>query len=125
MRYFITGTAGFIGFHLARRLLEDGHEVVGFDGMTPYYSLKLKEARNAALMQFPSFHGVIGMLEDSELLKDAVKAFRPDVMIHLAAQAGVRYSLENPKAYLDSNLVGSWNILEVARDMGVAHLMLA
>ncbi|RWX76644.1 NAD-dependent epimerase/dehydratase family protein [Neorhizobium lilium] len=125
MRYFITGTAGFIGFHLARRLLEEGHEVVGFDGMTPYYSLRLKEARNAALVQFPSFHAVMGMLEDGELVKDNVSAFRPDVIIHLAAQAGVRYSLENPKAYLDSNLVGSWNILEAARDIGVGHLMLA
>jgi UDP-glucuronate 4-epimerase len=125
MRYFITGTAGFIGFHLARRLLEEGHEVVGYDGMTPYYSLRLKEARNAALTQFPSYHSVMGMLEDGGLLRDLAKAFPPDVMIHLAAQAGVRYSLENPKAYLDSNLIGSWNILEVAREIGVGHLMLA
>jgi UDP-glucuronate 4-epimerase len=125
MRYFITGTAGFIGFHLARRLLEEGHEVVGFDGMTPYYSLRLKEARNAALVQFPSFHAVMGMLEDGTLVRDSVTAFRPDVIIHLAAQAGVRYSLENPKAYLDSNLVGSWNVLEAAREVGVGHLMLA
>ena len=125
MRYFITGTAGFIGFHLARRLLEEGHDVAGFDGMTPYYSLKLKEARNAALVQFPSFHAIMGMLEDAALLKAAVSAFKPDVIVHLAAQAGVRYSLENPKAYLDSNLVGSWNILEAAREVGVGHLMLA
>jgi UDP-glucuronate 4-epimerase len=125
MRYFITGTAGFIGFHLARRLLEDGHEVLGFDGMTPYYSLRLKEARNAGLAQFPSFRPVIGMLEDKALLDKSVEDFKPDVMIHLAAQAGVRYSLENPKAYLDSNLIGSWNILEIARNYGVGHLMLA
>jgi len=125
MRYFITGTAGFIGFHVARRLLEQGHEVLGFDGMTPYYSLRLKEARNAALTQFPSFRPVIGMLEDRVLLENAVADFRPDVLIHLAAQAGVRYSLENPKAYLDSNLVGSWNILEIARAYGMSHLMLA
>ncbi|UIK07582.1 NAD-dependent epimerase/dehydratase family protein [Neorhizobium galegae] len=125
MRYFITGTAGFIGFHLARRLLEDGHEVLGFDGMTPYYSLRLKEARNAGLAQFPAFRPVIGMLEDKSLLDKSVEDFKPDVMIHLAAQAGVRYSLENPKAYLDSNLIGSWNILEIARNYGVGHLMLA
>jgi UDP-glucuronate 4-epimerase len=125
MRYFITGTAGFIGFHLARRLLEDGHEVLGFDGMTPYYSLRLKEARNAGLAQFPAFRPVIGMLEDKSLLDRSVEDFKPDVLIHLAAQAGVRYSLENPKAYLDSNLVGSWNILEIARNYGVGHLMLA
>lgn len=125
MRYFITGTAGFIGFHLARRLLEDGHEVLGFDGMTPYYSLRLKEARNAGLAQFPAFRPVIGMLEDKSLLDKSVEDFKPDVLIHLAAQAGVRYSLENPKAYLDSNLIGSWNILEIARNYGVGHLMLA
>ncbi|CAN7584830.1 NAD-dependent epimerase/dehydratase family protein [Neorhizobium sp. LjRoot104] len=125
MRYFITGTAGFIGFHLARRLLEDGHEVLGFDGMTPYYSLRLKEARNAGLTQFPAFRPVIGMLEDKSLLDKSVEDFKPDVLIHLAAQAGVRYSLENPKAYLDSNLIGSWNILEIARNYGVGHLMLA
>ena len=125
MRYFITGTAGFIGFHLARRLLEDGHEVLGFDGMTPYYSLRLKEARHAGLAQFPTFRPVIGMLEDKALLEEAVSSFKPDVLIHLAAQAGVRYSLENPKAYLDSNLVGSWNILEIARAHQVGHLMLA
>ena len=125
MRYFITGTAGFIGFHLARRLLEQGHQVLGFDGMTPYYSLRLKEARHAGLAQFPTFRPVIGMLEDKPLLEEAISGFKPDVMVHLAAQAGVRYSLENPKAYLDSNLVGSWNILELARTHGVGHLMLA
>ncbi|MDE1160029.1 MAG: NAD-dependent epimerase/dehydratase family protein [Neorhizobium sp.] len=125
MRFFITGTAGFIGFHLARRLLEQGHDVAGFDGMTAYYSLKLKEARNAALAQFPRFSSTIGMLEDKALLGETVSAFRPDVIIHLAAQAGVRYSLENPKAYLDSNLVGSFNILEIAREISVGHLMLA
>ncbi|MGR6467600.1 NAD-dependent epimerase/dehydratase family protein [Rhizobium sp. PAMB 3182] len=125
MRYFITGTAGFIGFHLARRLLEDGHEVFGIDGMTRYYNLKLKEARNAALAQFPSFTGRIGMLEDNGFLREAVMDAKPDVMIHLAAQAGVRYSLENPKAYLDSNLVGTWNILELAKELQIGHLMLA
>ncbi|WJH41851.1 NAD-dependent epimerase/dehydratase family protein [Aliirhizobium terrae] len=125
MRFFITGTAGFIGFHLARKLLQEGHEVVGYDGMTPYYSLRLKEARNAGLVQFPSFRFVEGMLEDKALLNETVRSFKPDVIVHLAAQAGVRYSLENPKAYLDSNLIGSWNILEIAREAGVGHLMLA
>ncbi len=90
MRYFISGTAGFIGFHLARRLLENGHEVMGFDGMTAYYSLRLKEARNAGLAQFPSFTPVLGMLEDKALLEKSVADFKPDVMVHLAAQAGVR-----------------------------------
>jgi len=125
MHYLVTGTAGFIGFHLARRLLEDGHRVTGFDGLTPYYNLKLKEGRHAALAQFPSFRPVIGMLEDREALYSACDHGQPDVMIHLAAQAGVRYSLENPRAYLDSNLLGSWNVLELAREVGVRHLMLA
>lgn len=125
MRYLITGTAGFIGFHLARRLLQDGHEVVGFDGMTPYYSLKLKESRHAALAQFPTFKSIIGMLEDKDALEAAVLIQTPDVIVHLAAQAGVRYSLENPKAYLDSNLSGTWNVLELAKTVGVKHLMLA
>ncbi len=125
MRYFITGTAGFIGFHLARRLLQDGHEVAGFDGMTAYYNLRLKEARHAALAQFPSFRPTLAMLEDRAALVKAMIDFQPDVIIHLAAQAGVRYSLENPKAYLDSNLIGSWNILELAKTLKVGHLMLA
>ncbi|HEY9211880.1 MAG TPA: NAD-dependent epimerase/dehydratase family protein [Ancylobacter sp.] len=125
MRYFITGTAGFIGFHLARRLLEDGHDVVGYDGMTHYYNVRLKEARHAALAQFPNFTPRIGMLEDREFLGQSVREARPDVIVHLAAQAGVRYSLENPKAYLDSNLIGSWNILELAKEIGVGHLLLA
>ncbi len=125
MRYFITGTAGFIGFHLARRLLQDGHEVAGFDGMTAYYNLRLKEARHAALAQFPAFRPTLAMLEDRAALEKAMFDFQPDVIIHLAAQAGVRYSLENPKAYLDSNLIGSWNILELAKTLKVGHLMLA
>ncbi|RCW27791.1 UDP-glucuronate 4-epimerase [Ciceribacter lividus] len=125
MRYFITGTAGFIGFHLARRLLQDGHEVAGFDGMTAYYNLRLKEARHAALAQFPAFRPTLAMLEDRAALEKAMIDFQPDVIVHLAAQAGVRYSLENPKAYLDSNLIGSWNILELAKTLKVGHLMLA
>jgi UDP-glucuronate 4-epimerase len=125
MRYFITGTAGFIGFHLARRLLQDGHAVVGFDGMTHYYNIKLKHMRNAALAQFPGFRAVTAMLEDRKALEAAVARAKPDVLVHLAAQAGVRYSLENPRAYLTSNLEGSWNILEIAKDVGVNHLMLA
>lgn len=125
MHYLLTGTAGFIGFHLARRLLENGHQVTGFDGMTPYYNLRLKEARHAALVQFPSFRPVIGMLEDRQSLQATCDNGKPDVIVHLAAQAGVRYSLDNPKAYLDSNLLGSWNVLELAREAEVKHLMLA
>jgi UDP-glucuronate 4-epimerase len=125
MHYFITGTAGFIGFHLARRLLQDGHRVTGFDGLTPYYNVKLKHMRHAALAQFPSFTPAIAMLEDREKLEAVIAEAQPDVLIHLAAQAGVRYSIENPRSYISSNVDGSWNILEFAERYKVKHLMLA
>ena len=125
MRYLITGTAGFIGFHLARRLLDDGHFVTGFDGMTPYYDIRLKERRHAILARSNGFKPVIGMLEDRDALEKAAELGEPDVIVHLAAQAGVRYSLENPKAYVDSNLLGSWNMLELAKAVQPRHLLLA
>lgn len=125
MRYLITGTAGFIGFHLARRLLDDGHFVTGFDGMTPYYDVRLKERRHAILARSNGFKPVIGMLEDRDALDRAAEAGEPDLIVHLAAQAGVRYSLENPKAYVDSNLLGSWNVLELAKAVKPRHLLLA
>ncbi|MDE1992374.1 MAG: NAD-dependent epimerase [Rhizobiaceae bacterium] len=125
MRYLITGTAGFIGFHLARRLLEDGHFVVGFDGMTPYYDVKLKEKRHAILARSNGFKAVVGMLEDKAALDHAAELAEPDVIVHLAAQAGVRYSLENPKSYVDSNVTGSFNVLELARSLQPKHLLLA
>jgi len=125
MRYLITGTAGFIGFHLAKRLLDDGHFVTGFDGMTPYYDVRLKERRHAILARSNGFKPVIGMLEDRDALDRAAEAGEPDVIVHLAAQAGVRYSLENPKAYVDSNLLGSWNVLELAKAVKPRHLLLA
>ena len=125
MRFLITGTAGFIGFHLARRLIDAGHFVTGFDGMTPYYDVRLKEARHAILGRSNGFKPVIGMLEDVAALQRAADAAEPEVIIHLAAQAGVRYSLENPRAYVEANLVGSFNVLELARTVGVKHLMLA
>ncbi|MGY5802696.1 NAD-dependent epimerase [Rhizobium sp. LEGMi12c] len=125
MRYLITGTAGFIGFHLAKRLLDEGHFVVGFDGMTPYYDVKLKEKRTAILARSNGFKAVTGMLEDKTALEHAAELAEPDVIVHLAAQAGVRYSLENPRSYVDSNLVGSFNILELARNLQPKHLLLA
>ncbi|WP_018267108.1 NAD-dependent epimerase/dehydratase family protein [Methylosinus sp. LW4] len=125
MRVFVTGTAGFIGFHLAQRLLELGHRVDGFDGLTPYYDVTLKESRHARLASFEGFRPHIAMLEDMEALTRAVTAAEPEVIVHLAAQAGVRYSLENPRAYVDANLVGGFNILELARTQGVRHLLMA
>jgi len=125
MRYLITGTAGFIGFHLAKRLLDEGHFVVGFDGMTPYYDVRLKEKRTAILARSNGFKAVTAMLEDKAALDHAAELAEPDVIVHLAAQAGVRYSLENPRSYVDSNLVGSFNILELARNLQPKHLLLA
>ncbi len=125
MRYFITGTAGFIGFHLARLLLAGGASVTGYDGMTPYYDVSLKERRHAILAQSPRFRPVIGLLEDTGRLRQAAREAEPDVVIHLAAQAGVRYSLENPRAYIDSNLLGSFNLLEVVRELQIRHLIVA
>lgn len=125
MRYFVTGTAGFIGFHLAKRLLEEGHSVVGFDGMTDYYDVALKEKRHAILERSDRFRAVIGLLEDNAALNAAADSAEPDVIVHLAAQAGVRYSLENPRSYIDSNVVGSFNILELAARLKPKHLLLA
>lgn len=125
MRLLVTGTAGFIGFHLARRLIADGHVVIGFDGMTPYYDVRLKQARHEILARSNGFTAVTGMLEDAGALRRAADLAMPDVIVHLAAQAGVRYSMENPHAYIDANLVGSWNLLELAANLKVQHLLLA
>lgn len=125
MRYFVTGTAGFIGFHVARRLLQEGHSVTGFDGLTPYYNVKLKQMRHSALAQFPIFTPVIAMLEDRKALEAAMDIANPEVLIHFAAQAGVRYSLENPHSYLTSNVEGSWNILELAAKRQIGHVLMA
>ena len=122
---FITGTAGFIGFHLASLLLKEGFRVVGFDGMTDYYDVRIKERRHQMLLQNQHFTAHIGMLEDFEKLHALMMAEKPDVIVHLAAQAGVRYSLENPRAYLDANITGTFNVMECARELGVDHLLMA
>jgi UDP-glucuronate 4-epimerase len=125
MRILVTGTAGFIGFHLARRLLADGHRVCGLDGMTPYYDVALKEARHAALRRSDAFSGHVVMLEDFAALRRIAADFAPGIIVHLAAQAGVRYSLENPRAYVDANLTGAFNVMEVARAAAVGHFLVA
>jgi UDP-glucuronate 4-epimerase len=125
MRFLITGSAGFIGFHLAKRLLDEGHEIVGIDGFTPYYDVELKERRHAQLVEQNRYQGHRGMIEDRTVLTQAWKGPAFDVVIHLAAQAGVRYSIENPRAYIDSNLVATFNILEMCRNHRVPHLLLA
>ncbi|MDQ0304629.1 NAD-dependent epimerase/dehydratase family protein [Ancylobacter polymorphus] len=124
-RIFITGTAGFIGFHLARLLLAQGWRVHGYDGMTDYYDVRLKQRRHAMLAQNEGFAATEAMLEDFATLKRTVEDFQPDVIVHLAAQAGVRYSLENPRAYIDANLIGTFNVMECARAVPVQHLLMA
>jgi len=121
----VTGTAGFIGFHLARLLVAEGFRVVGYDGMTPYYDPALKRARHQALLQSPGFSCDEGMLEDMPRLQALCQRERPDVIVHLAAQAGVRYSLEAPRAYVEANIIGTFNVMECARELGVAHLLIA
>lgn len=125
MRFLITGTAGFIGFHLAKRLLDDGHFIVGYDGMTDYYDRRLKESRHAILKRSNGFQAVEARLEDIDALTRATDAAEPDVIVHLAAQAGVRYSIEHPRTYVDSNLIGSYNVLDVAKKAKPKHLLFA
>jgi UDP-glucuronate 4-epimerase len=125
MRFLVTGTAGFIGFHVARRLLRDGHEVIGIDGLTTYYDVMLKQRRLAILNEDRGFRAHEFMLEDDGAVMALFAAEKPDFVIHLAAQAGVRYSIENPRAYINANVVGTFNILEACRAHPVRHLMLA
>ena len=121
----ITGSAGFIGFHLARELMAEGYRVHGYDGMTDYYDVRIKQKRHAMLAEHNAFSATEAMLEDADTLRKTCEEFRPDVIVHLAAQAGVRYSLENPRAYLDANIVGTFNVMECARELAIDHLLMA
>jgi len=124
-RILVTGTAGFIGFHLAKLLLAEGFIVHGYDGMSDYYDVTLKQRRHQMLLQSPGFSATEALLEDGETLDRVFDDFKPDVIVHLAAQAGVRYSLENPRAYLDANVIGTFNVMEAARRLEVQHLLMA
>lgn len=125
MNFFVTGAAGFIGFHLCLRLLDEGHRVVGYDGLTPFYDDGLKAGRVALLAGLPGFTLVEAMLEDAEALNAALAGSGADVIVHLAAQAGVRYSIEAPHTYISSNLVGMANLLEAARLHPPKHFVFA
>ena len=124
-RVLITGSAGFIGYHLAALLLAEGFTVHGYDGMTDYYDVRLKQRRHAMLHQHAGFTATEGMLEDTALFDRTADAFAPDIIIHLAAQAGVRYSLENPRAYVVANVTGTFTVIEAARRHAVRHLLIA
>jgi len=121
----VTGSAGFIGFHLSSLLLKQGHRVIGLDGMTDYYDVSLKERRHEILKENEGFSCHIGMLEDYDNLSKIFEKEAPEIVVHLAAQAGVRYSLENPRAYINSNLIGTFNVMECAREFSVKHLLMA
>ena len=125
MRILVTGAAGFIGSALSQRLLARGDEVLGYDNLNDYYDPTLKDARLARLTPHANFRFVRASLEDREAMSRAFADFRPQRVVNLAAQAGVRYSLENPHAYIDSNIVGFTNILEACRHGGVEHLVYA
>jgi len=124
-KILITGAAGFIGFHLSQRLLAAGHAVVGLDNLNDYYDVRLKEARLARLTSLPNFRFVRHGLEERDRVQQLFSTENFEMVVNLAAQAGVRYSLTNPHAYIDSNIVGFLNILEGCRHSGVKHLVYA
>ncbi len=125
MKILVTGVAGFIGFNLSRRLLSEGHEVCGIDNLNDYYDVNLKKTRLSIIEKNPKFKFVLGDLADRENIKKLFETNQFDYVVNLAAQAGVRYSIENPASYVDSNLVGFGNILEGCRHSGVKHLVYA
>ena len=125
MKILVTGTAGFIGSALALRLLARGDQVIGVDNLNDYYDVTLKEARLARLQGHPAFTDLRLNIEDSDAMREVFATHRPERVVNLAAQAGVRYSLENPMAYVTTNMVGFANILEGCRHHGVEHLVYA
>jgi UDP-glucuronate 4-epimerase len=125
MKIFITGSSGFIGFHLSKKLLDKGHTVHGFDSMNNYYDVKLKKARYQILKKYKKFIFTKGKLENHKILSKSILKFKPSVIIHLAAQAGVRHSIDKPRAYLDPNINGTYNIIELAKKVNIKHLLIA
>ncbi|MEO1641284.1 MAG: SDR family NAD(P)-dependent oxidoreductase, partial [Pseudomonadota bacterium] len=121
----ITGTAGFIGFHLAKLLLDEGFRVTGYDAITDYYDVALKQRRHQILLQNPGFTCHEARLEDMDRLAQVCEDAQPDIIVHLAGQAGVRYSLENPRSYMEANVMGTFNVMECAKAHSVDHLLMA
>jgi len=125
MRILVTGSAGFVGYHLSRRLLAEGHTVTGIDSLSNYYDVRLKEARHAMLQQSTCFKAFIGRLEDMSLLQEAAAHSQAEIVVHLAAQSGVRYSMENPRSFMESNVEGTFNVLEMVKQTAPKHLVMA
>ena len=121
----VTGSAGFIGYHTSARLLAEGWRVIGLDALSDYYDVRLKQRRHAMLAEQPAFTPIIGRLEDPGRLMQIFRNEGPELVIHLAAQAGVRHSIEAPRDYVDSNLIGTYELLEAARAHPTAHMLLA
>lgn len=124
-RILITGAAGFIGFHLSKRLLDLGTTVLGLDNLNDYYDVSLKESRLHILEEYPSFTFIKGDLSDADTVNEQFETFQPDIVVNLAAQAGVRYSIDHPRSYIDSNIIGFFNVLEACRHHQVEHLLFA
>ena len=125
MKIFLTGSSGFMGFHLSKKLLDKGHKVHGFDSMNNYYDIQLKKARYKILNKYKKFSFTKGKLENKKILSNSILKFKPKIIIHLAAQAGVRYSIKKPRVYLDSNITGTYNIIELSKKINVKHLLIA
>ena len=123
-KIFITGSSGFIGFHVAKKLLEKKHIVYGFDSMNRYYDVNLKKKRLGILKKYKNFYFTKGFLEKEKALNSAIDKFKPSIIIHLAAQAGVRYSLKNPDSYLNANILGTFNVLKAAKKIKCKHLLI-
>ena len=121
----VTGSAGFIGYHVCKRLLAEGWRVIGVDSMSDYYDVQLKQKRQSMLLQSAEFKAINDRIETPDLMMSLFADAQPDVVIHLAAQAGVRYSIENPRSYLEANIVGTFEILEAARAYPPQHMLLA
>ena len=124
-RALVTGSAGFIGYHLCEALLAEGWQVAGIDDLNPYYDPALKAARHDRLARHRGFCAHLGSIANAGTVAAAADRAAPEVIVHLAAQAGVRYSIDNPRAYLDANVTGSFNVMEAARAHGVRHLLMA
>lgn len=121
----VTGSAGFIGFHVSKKLLDDDWKVIGIDSMSDYYDVSLKESRESLLLQSSNYESFHNKVEEKGFLKKLFEVKSPNIVIHLAAQAGVRYSIENPRTYLESNIIGTFELLEAAREFTPAHMLLA